>query len=160
MCVFVSTIQKLGQFCCCCCRLVSVSLTMPAGDGSEVDVDADAGRGPDVVRCQRNLTPFPFLLLLLLLLCRRQNAILSFIVRSFIVVVVVVIVIVCCCCGCRKFLQSFRFSWAASNKRVERGVEGGVVVVVFKDIKSGDISSAISGIGFVVFRTLVICWLC
>lgn len=39
------------------------------------------------------------------------------------------------------------------------GAEG-VVVVVFKDMKSGDISSAISGIGFVVFSTLVICWLC
>lgn len=36
----------------------------------------------------------------------------------------------------------------------------GSVVVVVEDMKSGDISSAISGIGFVVFSTLVICWLC
>lgn len=73
----------------------------------------------------------------------------------------------CCCCYRHRLLlllmpQVFaKFSvFVGSQQRVGGAGAAGVVVVVFKDMKSGDISSAISGIGFVVFSTLVICWLC
>lgn len=119
---------------------------------------------------------------------RRQMSAQFDAISIFVVVVIVVVVVVVqeakrnfivhrwfvhCCCRCCCYRHRHRlllllmpqvfakFSvFVGSQQRVGGWGAEGVVVVVFKDMKSGDISSAISGIGFVVFSTMVICWLC